>query len=243
MFEHSIILAVPVPVSFHLKALSIPVFNGLNFSYWCEKVQFHLGVLDLDLSLHVEKPPTITDASSDEDRTYYDTWERSNRLSLMFMRLSVANNIKTTLPKTDNAKEFMKFVEERSQTADKSLTGTLIATLTTIKFDGSRSMHEHVIEMTNIAARLKSLGMNVDENFLVQFIINSLPSEYGPFQMNYNTMKDKWNVNELHNMLIQEETRLKNQGTHSIHLVTNQGAGKKARKKHGKGKQGQKEGE
>ena len=83
------------------------------------------------------------------------------------MRMTVANNIKTALPKTEVAKEFMKFVEERSQTADKSLTGTLMANLTTMKFDGSRSMHEHVIEMTNIAARLKTLGMKVDEFFLV----------------------------------------------------------------------------
>jgi len=49
-----------------------------------------------------------------------------------------------------------------------------------MKFDGSRTMHEHVIEMKNIASRLKSLGMTVDEG-LVQFILNSLPSEYGPF--------------------------------------------------------------
>jgi len=56
-----------------------------------------------------------------------------------------------------------------------------MSTLTTIKFDGSRTMHEHVIEMTNIAARLKSLGMAVNENFLVQFILNFLPSEYGHF--------------------------------------------------------------
>ena len=95
------------------------------------------------------------------------------------MRISIANNIKSSLPETENAKKFMKFVEERSQTADKSLVGTLMRTLTTMKFDGSRTMHEHVIEMTNIAARFKSLGMNVDENFLVQFIINSLLSEYG----------------------------------------------------------------
>ena len=105
----------------------------------------------------------------------------------------------------------------------------LMGTLTTIKFDGSRTMHEHVI-----VARLKSLGMNVDKNFLVQFIINLLPSEYGPFQINYNTMKDKWNVHELHSMFVQEETRLKNQGIHSIHFVSHQGAGKK----HVKGKQG-----
>jgi len=97
------------------------------------------------------------------------------------MQMSIANNIKSALPKTKSATEFMKFVEERSQTADKSLAGTLMSTLTTIKFDGSRTMHEHVIEMTNITARLKSLVMAVDESFLVQFILNSLPSEYGPF--------------------------------------------------------------
>ena len=158
-------------------------------------------MLDLDLAFQVEKP-AITDASSNEEKAHYKAWGRSNKLSLMFMRMSIASNIKSALPKTDNAKEFMKFVEERSQTTDKSLIGTLISTLTTMKFDGSHTMHEHMIEMTNIAARLKSLGMVVDEGFLVQFILNSLPSEYGPFQMNYNTMKDKWNVHELHNMLV-----------------------------------------
>jgi len=40
--------------------------------------------------------------------------------------------------------------------------------------------------------------MAVDERFLVQLILNSLPFEYSPFQMNYNTMKYKWNVHELH---------------------------------------------
>jgi len=95
--------------------------------------------------------------------------------------MSLASNIKSVLPKIDNVEEFMKFVEERSQTADKSLIGTLMSTLTTMKFDSSRTMHEHVIEMKNIATRLKSLGMPVGEGFLVQFILNSLPSEYGPF--------------------------------------------------------------
>ena len=75
----------------------------------------------------------------------------------------------------------MKFMEERSQIAYMSFAGTLMITFTTIKFDGSRSMHEHVIEMINITVRLKSLEMNVNENFLVQFIINSLPSKYGIF--------------------------------------------------------------
>jgi len=156
-----VLIVVSVPVSLHLQATSVPVFNVLNFSDWSEQVQFHLGVLDLDTVFHIEKPAAITDASITEEKTHYKVWERSNKLSLMFMQMSIANNIKSTLPKTESAIEFMKFLEERSQTADKSLAGTLISTLTTMKFDGSCTMHEHVIEMTNIATRLKSLGMTV----------------------------------------------------------------------------------
>ena len=63
---------------------------------------------------------------------------------------------------------------ERSQTANKSVVGTLISTLATMKFDGSRTMYQHVIEMTNIAARLKTLRMVVNENFLVQLFYCSL---------------------------------------------------------------------
>jgi len=128
-----------------------------------------------------EKFVTIIDSSRNKEKTHYKAWERSNRLGLMFMRMTVADSIKTALPKTDSAKEFMGLVGERSQTVDKSLARTLMSTLTTMKFDGSRTMHEHVIKMTNIAARLKTLGMAVNDNFLVQFILNSLMSEYDPF--------------------------------------------------------------
>ena len=119
----------------------------------------------------------------------------------------VVDSIKTILLKINSTKEFMGLVGEYSQTTDKSLAWTLISSLTTMKFDNSHTMHDHAIEMTNIATRLKTLGMTVNENFLVQFILNSLPSEYDPFQMSYNTTKDKWNVHELHDMLVQEETK------------------------------------
>jgi hypothetical protein len=77
-----------------------------------------------------------------------------------------------------------------------------MAKLTTMKFDGTCGMHEPILKMKNISSKLKALGMNVDEFFLVQFILNSLPRQYGPFQIHYNTIKDKWNVNELASMLV-----------------------------------------
>nr|XP_033512417.1 uncharacterized protein LOC104097793 [Nicotiana tomentosiformis] len=141
-------------------------------------------------------------------------------ISLMFMRMNIANNIKSTIPQTESAKEYLKFVKERFRSADKSLAGILMAELTIMKFDGSRSMQNNIIEMTNITARLQTLRMKVDDSFLVQ-----LPHDYELFQINYNTIKDKWNVSELSSMLTQEESRLKKQGSHSINLMS-QGDGK-----------------
>jgi hypothetical protein len=92
--------------------------------------------------------------------------------------MTVENNIKSTLPTTKNAKEFLKSVEEHFRTADKYLPRTLMAKLTTMKFDGMCGMHEHVLQMTNLAAQLKTLEMNVDEFFLVQFILNFVPPQY-----------------------------------------------------------------
>ena len=44
-------------------------------------------------------------------------------------------------------------------------------------------------------------------------------------------MKDKMNVHKLHGVLVQEETRLKNQGNYSIHYVNYQDASKKVEKR------------
>ena len=83
------------------------------------------------------------------------------------MRMTIANNIKTTIPQIESTKEYLKFVEEHFHSTAKSLVDTLMAQLMTMKFDGLRSMQKHTIEITNIATRLNTLGMVVDDSFLV----------------------------------------------------------------------------
>ena len=64
-------------------------------------------------------------------------------------------------------RNFLRLWKNVFCSADKSLVGTLMDELTTMKFDGTRGMHEHILEMSNLAAKLKALGMNVDESFFV----------------------------------------------------------------------------
>ena len=42
----------------------------MNFSDWWKQVQFHLGILDLDLALQDEKPTAIIDKSSDDKKLF-----------------------------------------------------------------------------------------------------------------------------------------------------------------------------
>ena len=89
-----------------------------------------------------------------------------------------------------------------------------------MKFNDTKGVPEHIMEMRGIAAQLKSLEIKMFEYFLVHFILNSLPSEYEPFNISYNTHKEKWSINELLTMCVQEEGRLNQESIESAYLVT-----------------------
>ncbi|XP_026422483.1 uncharacterized protein LOC113318529 [Papaver somniferum] len=186
--------------------------SSINYSALKGVIEGYFGFQwhpqDIDLALQIEKP-FVDDKSSTEDKGLLKKWEKSDRPSIMLMRMHIDANIKGSLPKPESAKDFMDIIKERFKTADKSLAGKLMSQLTTMKYNGAQSMHHHVIEMRSIAAKLTEMKLNVDENFLVQFILNSLPDQYAAFQVHYNTIKEKCTANELANMLVQEEARLK----------------------------------
>ncbi|XP_047978548.1 uncharacterized protein LOC125220420 [Salvia hispanica] len=173
-----------------------------------------------------DEPSAITDESSETEKSQHETWERSNRLSLNLMRMTMAENFKPSMPKTESAREFIEKIKECSQSelADKSIVGSLMSELTTKKFDWSQPIHDHVTNMSNLAAKLTTLGMEVHEQFVVQFIMNSLPIEFSQFQVNYNTIKDKWDFKELKAMLVQEEGRLKKMNGQVANLIGHGGA-------------------
>jgi len=198
--------------------------------------------MNLDLALAMEqKPAALTDESTDEEKSTYEAWDRSNRLSLNLMRMMIAENVKPSMPKTGNAKEFMAKLKEYSQSdiTDKSIAGNLLTELTNKKFDWSCSMNDHVTSMVNLAAKYASKEVKLDDSLVVQFIMNSLPTQFGQFQVNYNSLKDKWNLQEIEAMLIQEEGRLKKSKEHSVHFtIHNEASSSKANPRYKNKKKG-----
>ncbi|GAB2280640.1 hypothetical protein Dimus_039421 [Dionaea muscipula] len=64
----------------------------------------------------------------------------------------------------------MRKIKECSQSdlADKSIVGSLMNELTTKKFDWSQPIQDHVTHMSNLAAKLKTMGMKELKAMLIQ---------------------------------------------------------------------------
>jgi len=66
----------------------------------------------------------------------------------------------------------------------------------------------HVLIMVDMVEKLKTMDMTISNNFLVHFIMTSLPSpKFEVFKVNYNLLTEKWNVSELIAKCGQEEER------------------------------------
>ncbi|KAK3041532.1 hypothetical protein RJ639_002218 [Escallonia herrerae] len=108
--------------------------------------------------------------------------------------------------------------------------------MVTFKYSGSNGVREHILRMNDMASQLKGLDMEISEGFLVHFIMTSLPVQFGPFKINYNTQKEKWKMSELISMCVQEEERLKSEQPDNAHVaITGPSKGKGKGKKFGKG--------
>ncbi|KAK3012150.1 hypothetical protein RJ639_012149 [Escallonia herrerae] len=113
---------------------------------------------------------------------------------------------------------------------------TLITKIVTLKYSGSNGVREHILRMNDMASQLKGLDIEISEGLLVHFIMTSLPTQFGPFKINYNTQKEKWKMSELISMCVQKEERLQSEQPDSAHVaITGPSKGEGKGKKFGKG--------
>ena len=126
----------------------------------------------------------------------------------MFIKTTITTCIRGFVEQYDMVQDLLKAIGEQFITSDKALASTLIMKFSSIRITSVRGVREHIMQMRDITAQLKKLRIDMSESFLVHFILNTLPNQYGPFKISYNTHKDKWSINELMTMCVQEEERL-----------------------------------
>jgi hypothetical protein len=84
-------------------------------------------------------------------------------------------------------------VESQFTGSSKAYDSSLIKRLVSEKYTGG-GVRDHILRMSNVAARLKPLDLAIKDAFLIYLIFNSLSKEFETFEVNYNSMNDKWTL-------------------------------------------------
>ena len=82
--------------------------------------------MDIDCAIKKDEPDPITETNTAEVVCLYDKWERSNRLSVMFIKTKISVSIRGSVEQIDKVKPLLKVIDEQFVTYDKALASTLI---------------------------------------------------------------------------------------------------------------------
>ena len=152
----------------------------------------------------------------------------------MVIKGSIEDPIRDSIPECTTTTEYLKKVESLFTGSLKAYASTLIKKLVNEKYTGG-GIREHILKMSNIASKLKPMDMGLKDEFLVHLIFASLPKEYETFIVNYNLQPDKWDIEKLIAMYVQEEERLKSShGDFVNHVKENKRKNFKNAKQQGK---------
>ncbi|KAM1611589.1 hypothetical protein ACFX12_000365 [Malus domestica] len=131
------------PSSMHLN--TVELLTGVNYKKWKQDLENVLGVMEWDLALRTEKPPTPTDGSTLSQKSKHEK--------------KYQESLKTETYAT-NATNFLKSIEETYQELPKIETGILMNSLTTMRHDGIESVSEYILKMVDLIGKLYSLEIH-----------------------------------------------------------------------------------
>jgi hypothetical protein len=116
--------------------------------------------------------------------------------------------------------EYLEKVESQFTGSSKAYASSLIKRLVSEKYIGG-GVRDHIFRMSNVAARLKPLNLAIKVGFLIYLIFNSFLKEFKTFEVNYNSMNDKWTLDKFIAMCVQEEESIKrnNGGVDSVNMT------------------------
>jgi hypothetical protein len=214
--------------------------TGANYPQWWENINMGLALFEIDKAITDKRSvePTLLDIPNDLDAnakaewekqnsklmSCYEiekiNWERSNRKCLMVIKERISEGIQGTISECETVVEYLEKVESQFTSPLKAYDSSLIKSLISDKYT-SGGVRDHILRMSNVAARLKPLDLAIKDGFLIYLIFNSLPKEFETFEVNYNSMNDKWTLEKFMAMCVQEEERIKrnNGGVDSVNMT------------------------
>jgi glutaredoxin-related protein len=138
----------------------------------------------------------------------------------MVIKERISKFIRRAIPDCETIMEYLEKVESQFTSSLKAYASTLIKRLIMEKYSRG-GVRDHILRMSNVAVRLRTLDLAIKDGFLIYLIFNSLPKEFETFEVSYISMNENWTLEKFTTMCVQEEERIKrnNCGFDSVNLT------------------------
>ena len=131
-----------------------------------DETEYTLGMMDLDMALHEDEPPKPINESNKAEIAHYAKWERSNRLSLISFKRSIAEHLLVEIPESSNAKEFLVVVGNRYQISDNAEARNFMDELMNMRYNDMTGARDYILKMVHLQTKLKAHDISIPDNSL-----------------------------------------------------------------------------
>ena len=83
------------------------------------------------------------------------------------MKSSIPEAFRGSITESANAKKFLLYIEQVFAKNEKAETSTLLRKLVGMKYTNKENIREYIMEMSNMAGKLKALKLQLSDDLLV----------------------------------------------------------------------------
>ncbi len=177
--------------------LSSNKLTGENYVDWKRNLDIILTVDKHKFVLTTPCPPEPVEGSTEDEKTEYQTWLRSDEVARCYILASISNVLQQQHQAYETAADMVFNLAEMFGHQGRQARRLAVKSFMNCRMKPGTSVRDHMLVIMGHLNEMEILGAEIDGETQVDMILESLPTSFDNFKLNYSMNKFKYSLTEL----------------------------------------------